>query len=94
MNLLELFPDLHRIQKPPKERKKRRKCTLFSQKENNRRYRLHRKVKKSALKDVKIYVRKRVIELPVMFELDDYPDIKELIYKFKYQAPTEFLPND
>ncbi|PTT19499.1 hypothetical protein DBR28_21345 [Chryseobacterium sp. HMWF028] len=87
-----MFPDVPRLQEPTKERKKRRKCTLFSQKENNRRYRLHRKVRKLALEGVKLYVRKRVIELPVMFELDDYPALKELIYDFKYQAPTEFLP--
>jgi len=87
-----MFPDLPRIPEPAKERKKRRKCTLFSQKENNRRYRLHRKVRKLNLKGVKLHVRKRVIELPVMFELDDYPALKELIYNFKYQAPTEYLP--
>ncbi|ROH98312.1 hypothetical protein EGI16_21785 [Chryseobacterium sp. G0240] len=89
-----MFPDVPIVQEPPKDRKKRRKCTLYSKKENNRRYRLHRKFKSLGLENVKLYVRMRLIELPVIFDLEPYPDLKELIFKFKYQAPTEFLPHE
>lgn len=90
MTLLNLFPEVAPVDPPPKERKNRRKCTRYNKTQNNRRYKLHRKVRSLELKQIKLHVRKRVIELPVMFDLEPYPCLKELIYKFKYEAPTEF----
>jgi len=83
--------ELPAIQPLPKQRKPRRKNrTLYSKSENNRRYKLHGKVKKIA--DIKLEVRKRIIIVPVGLDVDFYPSIQELIYKFKYTAPTEFTP--
>lgn len=92
MTLSNLFPELVPVEQPPKERKIRRKCTRYNRTQNNRRYKLHRKVRSLELEEVKLHVRKRIIELPVMFDLDTYPCLKELIYKFKYEAPTEYRP--
>ncbi|WP_159109180.1 hypothetical protein [Elizabethkingia anophelis] len=94
MQLLDLFPEVVPVEQPPKERKIRRKCTRYNRTQNNRRYKLHRKVRSLELEEVKLHVRKRIIELPVMFDLDPYPCLKELIYKFKYEAPTEYRPTN
>jgi len=92
MEGLEMFPEVPVVPEEPKQRKQRRKSTRYSQKENNRRYRLHRMVKDLKLEEVKLHVRLKVIEIPVMFEIELYPPIEELINKFKYHAPTEYLP--
>lgn len=86
MKTIELFPETGRIEPPPKVRKPHRKSNRYTPKENRRRYRLHRKVKDLSVADLQ--VRARVLVLPVGFSVEDYPSIKELIYKFKYYAPT------
>lgn len=85
MNVKELFPEVKRVEPPPKVRKPRRKSKRFTPKENRRRYRLHRKVKD--LGNVELKVRAREIVLPLGFEIESKSSIKELIYKFKYFAP-------
>ncbi|MEN5130690.1 hypothetical protein [Elizabethkingia anophelis] len=92
MTLSNLFPEVVPVDPPPKEKKIRRKCTRYNKTQNNRRYKLHRKVRSLELEEVRLHVRLRVIELPVMFDLEPYPCLKELIYKFKYEAPTEYRP--
>ncbi|MCT4238443.1 hypothetical protein [Elizabethkingia anophelis] len=94
MTLSNLFPEVVSVDPPPKKKKIRRKCTRYNKTQNNRRYKLHRKVRSLELEEVRLHVRLRVIELPVMFDLEPYPCLKELIYKFKYEAPTEYYPND
>lgn len=84
----ELFPGVLKIEIPKKPKKPRRKSTLYSKKENNRRYKLHRKVKK--IESISLFVRERLIELPIGFEINDYRYVKELIEIFKYQASTLF----
>ena len=81
-----MFPEVEKVSPPPKVRKPRKKSNRFSEKENGRRYRLHRKVKDCS--NVQLDVRSRIITLPVGFNMDFYPSVKELICRFKYFAPT------
>ncbi|WP_155759318.1 hypothetical protein, partial [Elizabethkingia miricola] len=66
MTLSNLFPEVVPVDPPPKEKKIRRKCTRYNKTQNNRRYKLHRKVRSLELEEVRLHVRLRVIELPVM----------------------------
>lgn len=84
MRTIELFPEVERVEPPPKERKPRRKSKRFTPKENRRRYRLHRKVKD--LGSVELRVRAREMVLPLGFKMENYPYLKELIYRFKYHT--------
>lgn len=86
MKIIELFPEVERVEPPPKVRKPRQKSNRYTPKDNRRRYRLHRKVKD--LDVAELQVRARVLVLPVGFSVENYPNIKELIYRFKYYAPT------
>lgn len=86
MNVKELFPEVERVEPPPKVRKPRRKSKRFTPKENRQRYRLHRKVKD--LGSVELRVRAREMVLPLGFETENFPYLNELIYRFKYQAFT------
>ena len=83
--------DIPPIEPPPKVRKKRKKSNRYFVKENRRRYRLHRKVKD--LSNVQLEVRARILILPVGFNIDFYPSVKELILRFKYFAPTLYTPH-
>ena len=86
MRTIELFPEVERVEPPPKVRKPRRKSKRFTPKENRRRYRLHRKVKD--LGSVELKVRAREMVLPINFPVEQHSVVKELIYRFKYFAPT------
>jgi hypothetical protein len=89
MNKLFEIPE---TQPPKKERKQRRKSTRYNKSENNRRYKLHRKVKN--LSNVKLLVRQKTIILPPNLNLEFYPSVEELVFKFKYFAPVEITPSD
>ncbi|EKB58382.1 hypothetical protein [Bergeyella zoohelcum] len=86
MKIIELFPEVRRIEPPPKVRKPRRKSKRYTPKENRRRYRLHRKVRD--LESVELRVRTREIILPLDYPVEQVLSVKELICKFKYYAPT------
>lgn len=86
MRIIELFPEVERVEPPPKVRKPRRKSKRFTPKENRRRYRLHRKVKD--LGSVELRVRAREMVLPINFPVERHSAVKELISRFKYFAPT------
>lgn len=86
MKIKELFPEVKRVEPPPKVRKPRRKSKRFTPKENRRRYRLHRKVKD--LGSVKLRVRAKEMVLPINFPVEQHSAVKELISRFKYFAPT------
>lgn len=86
MRTIELFPEVKRVEPPPKVRKPRPKSKRFTPKENRRRYRLHRKVKD--LGSVELKVRAREMVLPINFPVERHSAVKELISRFKYFAPT------
>lgn len=86
MRIIELFPEVERVEPPSKVRKPRRKSKRFTPKENRRRYRLHRKVKD--LGSVELRVRAREMVLPINFPVERHSAVKELISRFKYFAPT------
>ena len=86
MKIKEMFPEVEKITPPPKFRKPRKKTNHFTTSENYRRYRLHRKVKD--LDNVKLEVRAKTITLPVGFSLENYPSVQELVFRFRYFAPT------
>lgn len=86
----ELFPEIAMVQPPLKLRAPRKKSNRFTKSENNRRYRLHRKVKN--LSCVKLDVRNKYIEVPHNFNLDFFPSVKELVFRFKYYAQICITP--
>lgn len=86
MRTIELFPEVERVEPPPKVRKPRRKSKRFTPKENHRRYRLHRKVKDFG--SVELRVRAREMVLPINFPVEQHSVVKELISRFKYFALT------
>lgn len=87
---LKLF-NIPEKEPPKKQRKPRRKSrNIYSSSENNRRYKLHKRVKE--IDGVKIEVRKRIIIIPLGFEIEKHNSIDELIKKFRYTAPTLFTP--
>lgn len=91
--MTELFPQIKRVEPPPKIRKPRKKLHNFSKEQNRSRYYRHRKIKQEKA-PVLLEPKLLKMQCELGFDIERYKHIKALIKKFGYtiEAKPFFTP--
>lgn len=87
----ELFPQVKRIDPPPKMRKPRKKLHQFSKEQNRSRYYRHRMIREEKL-PILLEPKALKMQCRLGFDIENYKHIKVLIEKFGYALEAKPFP--
>lgn len=88
----ELFPEVEKIEPPPKVLQKRKRLHNFSDKQNRSRYYRHRKIRDLDL-PVLLQPKALKMECSLGFDITDHKHVKILIEKFGYALEAKPFVN-